>query len=124
MFRASRSQGEACVRGVFRPTREDGGLDRGHGVGRARLVGRQAGQILGGRSDAPAWSAARSGDMVPWGGRTSRVESSLQLLASFCGMVTWCTWGGASRKLLDRLGRGTGMIMKPRQHYGGWNPCA
>ena len=48
MFRASRSQGEACVRGVFRPTREDGGLDRGHGVGRARLVGRQAGQILGG----------------------------------------------------------------------------
>jgi len=150
------------VRGVFRPCREDGGLDRGHGVGRARLVGRQAGQILGGaircagvvgcsirwqrrcagvvgcsnRStrSVPARvprEVCRPATTSPPGGRwswsrveSSRVESSLQLLASFCEMVTCCTWGGASRKLLDRLGRGTGMIRKPRQHYGGWNPCA
>jgi len=98
--KSGRGHGEACVRGVFRPSREDGGLDRSPAWVGPGLWAARRDRFSAGRSDAPAWSAARSGGSgdattSPPGGRwswsrveSSRVESSLQLLASFCGTVT------------------------------------
>lgn len=74
--KSGRGHGEACVRGVFRPSREDGGLDRSPAWVGPGLWAARRDRFSAGRSDAPAWSAARSGGSgdattSPPGGRWS-----------------------------------------------------